>query len=332
MSAVLDTFRRLNKRANDGLHLYGCSEDGTICVISFEPEEFPDLGSPDKTQLVLDEFPYKPKQRASAPMPPALPNGNHAAPNPSSINVLKPKPKLAGPPQPRRRVDLANGAGASRSGFKAPAAMMSPISISDPFSAAPLQPLVSPSHANASTARMFQDVPHNLVNGESSSPRAAAKRKANLLGDESRAPKGRMMISARDATGGDVRELRAPRVPIAGSGAGPSKLLPVPSVQTLLRATSRDDPGVHIEASNAATAAERNRITLVVSGQDVWVDYVPSAVLCMTATSKFAAVALENGSLLLYSPAGRQCVERTVQDIAHRTAWRPVTYHCRVTI
>ena len=48
---------------------------------------------------------------------------------------------------------------------------------------------------------------------------------------------------------------------------------------------------------------------MLLSGkQTQWLDYLPSRVLAMTATSSFAAVAMQDGSVNVYTTTGRRSV------------------------
>ena len=49
-------------------------------------------------------------------------------------------------------------------------------------------------------------------------------------------------------------------------------------------------------------------VMLVSGKQTQWLDYLPSRVLAMTATASFAAVAMQDGSVNVYSSTGRRSV------------------------
>jgi protein HIRA/HIR1 len=116
------------------------------------------------------------------------------------------------------------------------------------------------------------------------------------------------MASSRPRIAPEVKELRAPRVPASG-GSGPSsgKMLGIPQIQNVLRAKSSEQTDeYYLEAGNAGTAAGRNKVTFIEDGGDIWLDYLPTAVLAMAISENFCAVACEDGALLVYSHAGRQ--------------------------
>lgn len=48
------------------------------------------------------------------------------------------------------------------------------------------------------------------------------------------------------------------------------------------------------------------RITFTSGGETQWLDYVPSSVILANATNVFCAVAMQDGSINVYSPNGRR--------------------------
>ena len=54
--------------------------------------------------------------------------------------------------------------------------------------------------------------------------------------------------------------------------------------------------------------ADVNELLYVSGKQTQWLDYLPSPALALVATSAFCAVAMQDGSLNVYSPTGRRCV------------------------
>lgn len=295
-------------RSNDGHHLYGCSGDGTICAISFDDKEFPELAESDATQVVLDEYGYRPVKRASTrPITSApLTNVNgFGVPHVSTaqVNVLKPRKRESA--EQRRRIDPSGSRNQGQ-----------PVN-EDAFSAAPIQPFASPSTAQASTARMFKDAHAAFANGNvhgdgdvGETPRVGTKRKASLLAEGSpRVPRGRMMATTQPRHTDDISQIRAPRVTVAGPSSTSGGSLPVPNIQSILRAKLRDgDESTYLEARNAADDGGKHKITYSSHGQDRWLDYLPSVVLNSTMTSSFCAAACEDGSVFVYSSAGRQWV------------------------
>lgn len=66
------------------------------------------------------------------------------------------------------------------------------------------------------------------------------------------------------------------------------------------------DESIHLEVTNAADSKGKNKVTYSQDGQDMWLDYVPAAVLGLVLTGSFAAVGCEDGGVIVYTPAGRQ--------------------------
>jgi protein HIRA/HIR1 len=116
------------------------------------------------------------------------------------------------------------------------------------------------------------------------------------------------MASTRPRLTAEVRELRAPRASASGgSGSTSGNTLGSPQIQSVLRATPKDGSDeYYLEAENATTPAGKNKVTFLEDGADVWLDYLPSAMLAMAVSDSFCAVACEDGNLFAYSHAGRQ--------------------------
>jgi len=84
-------------------------------------------------------------------------------------------------------------------------------------------------------------------------------------------------------------------------------LLGTPQIQSVLRAKpSEGTDEYYLEAENAGTPAGSNKVTFIEDGADIWLDYLPTAILAMAVSESFCAVACEDGSLFVYSHAGRQ--------------------------
>nr|XP_018260715.1 uncharacterized protein I303_06430 [Kwoniella dejecticola CBS 10117]OBR82873.1 hypothetical protein I303_06430 [Kwoniella dejecticola CBS 10117] len=285
--------------SNDGYNLYACSADGSICAVSFDPTEFPELGKPELTQQILDEYEYKPKRglaRAVSTQPP-LSVTNSFGPSSSAsatVNVLQPRKKGSS----SRRVDLSNPASNSRS-LQPPAR--------DPF-AAPIQEFGGSIGHQASTAQMFEDARNafSAAAANGGSPTAGLKRKAVFAEDESRAVRGRLMGTTQ-SDNSPIEVLRAPRVAISAGPPSRGRTLPVPQIQSVVRAALLPSEGTsHFQAQNAKTQDELTKISFSKDGQGQWVDYLPSPALYLAITSKMSAVATEDGVVTIYSPAGRR--------------------------
>lgn len=83
-------------------------------------------------------------------------------------------------------------------------------------------------------------------------------------------------------------------------------MLGAPRVQSSLRATPRGGTDeYYVEAENASGKG-KSRITFIEDDADVWLDYLPSAILALAISDIFVAVGCEDGNLFVYTHAGRQ--------------------------
>ena len=81
----------------------------------------------------------------------------------------------------------------------------------------------------------------------------------------------------------------------------------MPSVQSVLRSKPIEGVSdIYLEAENSDDEKGKNVITFNRDGEDVWLDYLPAAVLSMAVSENFSAVACEDGDLRVYTSAGRQ--------------------------
>lgn len=291
--------------ANDGLTLYGCSADGTVCAMQFRPDEFPELAAADMTDKILEDYKYNPPHRRKAPQKPlSVTTSFTAAPAGAQehVNVIIPR---KAPKKAPRRIGLsgmmggaaaATNGSASASGGRAPLARpaLTPQrgTAADAFAFAADQPL-SDSPVAAATARMFE---RGAFDRDS-----ALKRKASEDDFGRGAPKGRTM--GRESRNlGPVQEIRAPRVAISAS-TGSGHLLPVPSIQSVLRV--QQDEGQGVFTAENSTDGGNTTIALAVNGKESWVDFIPSPALAIVANTCMCAVASEDGMIRVFSPAGR---------------------------
>ena len=149
---------------------------------------------------------------------------------------------------------------------------------------------------------MLRDAPNrsDFGSGVNQLEPRGSKRKAISISDPSR--------NARPRVQPEVTDIRAPRAAgSSGSGSASGKVLGAPRVQSVLRATPRNGTDeYYIEAENSSSSKGKNKVTFIEDGADVWLDYLPSAVLAMAISESFCAVACEDGNLFAYSHAGRQ--------------------------
>jgi len=288
--------------SQDGLHLYGCSEDGTICAIEFDAEEFPDRSDMETTDKIIEEFQYKSKRRPRhvPKQPPIIQEtsfGTTTAQATSKVNTIQPRKNKSGD---NRRLVSRPAEGKIQSNSN----QASSANSRDAFAAAPEQ---NASTSGQSRADMLRDAPSrsDFGHGVNQLEARVSKRKAVTLGDNS---SGRNMASSRPRIAPEIKELRAPRLPASGgSGSSSGKMLGMPPIQSVLRVkTSEGTDEYYLEAENAGTPAGSNKVTFIEDGADIWLDYLPTAVLAMAISDQLCAVACEDGNLFVYSHAGRQ--------------------------
>lgn len=212
----------------------------------------------------------------------------------------------------KRRVDLSNGSARAGPSAGPSHQALRPPPPADPFSG-PIQGFASPSTAQASTARMFEDA-HRAFGSSSAgtasnSPRTGDKRKASgSYEDPTRGLRGRGMPLQQPVQQSEVHIIRAPMVAPSSSGTGSSVAdLPHPQVQSILRTQpiGNGNRGIYLEARNTSDPKEKNVLSYFTADEQRWMDYLPKAALAATITKQFCAVACEDGSLRVYSPGGR---------------------------
>ncbi|BEJ17036.1 hypothetical protein CspHIS471_0604370 [Cutaneotrichosporon sp. HIS471] len=328
--------------SNDGLVLYGCSADGTAMAISFRPEEFPELGQPEMTQMILDEYNFKPARKRKALT--LGPSSSFAAPAPGGeekVNMLQPR---KGKPKPRKinlqgtmtggamaangrsSSSMSIGGGGGRAPLQRPEegngrSPQRPALHTEPrggaldaFARAADLPL-SMSSGSAATARMlegargmFEDRDRSrrdMYDERGSHAGAGEKRKVSLDTEDNyeRPAKGRSLGASRPLP--PVQEIRAPLVTISGGNVGGGvKPLSVPRAQTGLQTNQEDGHG-SFKAENVGATQEYS-VTFSHGGEDRWKYFIPSPAILITATSQFCAVACQDGTVYTYSTGGRQ--------------------------
>ncbi|GAB7348446.1 hypothetical protein MBLNU459_g6864t2 [Dothideomycetes sp. NU459] len=95
--------------------------------------------------------------------------------------------------------------------------------------------------------------------------------------------------------------------------------------------SSNEDASVIFEARNASGPArtgrsqdrDPTRLTVSRRGQVIWQDYLPRAVLLVTGNHNFWAAACEDGSIYVWTPAGRRLINALILDA------QPVIVDCR---
>ncbi|ROT36456.1 Hira-domain-containing protein [Sodiomyces alkalinus F11] len=69
-----------------------------------------------------------------------------------------------------------------------------------------------------------------------------------------------------------------------------------------------------LEARNPVSAKDPSHVTVVKRGMLVWQDYLPRAVLLVTGNKHFWAAACEDGSIYMWTPAGRRLMNAVVTE------------------
>lgn len=160
------------------------------------------------------------------------------------------------------------------------------------------------------------DVPIDAIDASASDNRA--KRKASAIDEDDRPTRARTLGGDMPRTTMDIRVINRNKADVQGD------LLPVPSILTLL-STSVDDGEDVLEGKNSSeeggscsiinlldfstTFAGPSEVQFVSRKQTQWLDYLPSPVIALTATSTFCAVATLDCSVNVYSLTGRRYVQ-----------------------
>lgn len=252
------------------------------------------------TDQVIKEYGYIPKRRRNAPPAAQLEHsfGPATAPTTSRVNTIQPRKNKAGDnrrlvSRPKENQELPRG----------PVGPSSGLAGRNAFDDAPVQ--VTP--FGTSRADLLRDAPNraDFSSGVNQLEPRGSKRKAISISDPSRnTPVSRPRLLA------EPHEIRS----VGGSAiAGPSSsrvnLLPPRRVLETLRATPESGTDeYYIQAENSSNHKGKNKVTFVEDDNDIWLDYLPTAILAMAITDSFCAVACEDGGLVAYTHAGRQSV------------------------
>lgn len=300
----------------DGLTLYAASSDGTIAVFHFDPEELEGIAPHSVKTQYLSKFDF------ALPPPPEgydAVDATHPTPPPSpglrSVDIPK---TMVGGEQVNKLV-ARRGKPKSRAKL-IPSAAMNGTSISTAS-----QPFASSSYGNNTFGDPFEhkfEAPHSWSSSRQApmevdvpiSALQSGKRKSNDVIDLTDAdevkPKGRTM-------GGDRKVEPAVAKPLGrwGDGlaaAGPSHVANLPSEPILPAAPLLSYLSAQVEETDQVfegrnDEADATTEVSYVSGKQVqWLDYLPSPVIALKATSTFCAAATRDGCLNVYSHAGRR--------------------------
>ncbi|KAI5118027.1 hypothetical protein M0805_004892 [Coniferiporia weirii] len=147
-----------------------------------------------------------------------------------------------------------------------------------------------------------------------------------FVDDCGKPPKARTLGGDRmrgtDAADKDIREIKREGIGmptssavlgISGLSSGSLDVLPAPSLKTFLEARV-EETGDVLEARNSEDKNQPSEVTFYASKEKSvqWLDYVSAPVLAVCASSRFCAVALEDGAVNVYSLTGRHIMPTMV--------------------
>ncbi|RDB30330.1 Protein HIR1 [Hypsizygus marmoreus] len=326
----------------DGLTLYAASSDGTIGVFNFDPEELEGIAPHSVQEQYLTKFGFTPppipdrythiptheksqipslqsQDKSSQSQSTGFSNANGDGGG-ERVNVLVAKRSNKKRANLTTQVAVPSAGAPSMNGAivgssvsappvskRAPLVQVKDIAVS---SAVPQSPtsFPSPSEQPFADAQMDLDVPIDSLETFQSPMNARGKRKASAiidLTDDGKLPKARTLGGDRPRDSAPVKEIGP--IPQGGPAVWASHAtisLPVPILLTALTAEIEGSDDV-FEGRNSEEDGPTE--VLFVSGkQTQWLDYLPSPALAVKATPHFCAVAMQDGSVNVYTHTGRR--------------------------
>ncbi|KAH0834880.1 histone transcription regulator 1 [Lanmaoa asiatica] len=319
--------------SRDGLTLYAASSDGTVAVFDFDAEELEGIAPYGAQTQYLQKFGFvsppipdgyshgtkygdQDAPSASRITPPPSPNPRTTSQNTQSgfgttavnggeyINKLVAKKSTKKRVQPLLMSSIPSAATAPPAREPPPTELRPPASKPRPASPS-VSPVPSMRGFDADIEMgglMDMEVPIDSL--EQTPEIGRGKRKASVL-DEELPVKPRTLGGDLPRDSVAIREIasvgqkwEAPRLLHAAD------VLPLPPVLTFLSAKVDGSEDV-LEARNSEGDGPTE--VLFVSGkQTQWLDYLPSPVVGLTASLSFCAVAMQDGSVNVYSHTGRR--------------------------
>ncbi|RPD71765.1 WD40 repeat-like protein [Lentinus tigrinus ALCF2SS1-7] len=205
----------------------------------------------------------------------------------------------------------ATAARSSNIPISVPSTSALPLSVSQPFGTSTSSFGLGLSMGESADFPMDLDGEVRISSLDTGAHNGKGKRKAGDDLDDRLASKPRTLGGDRVRDTVPVRPLagRAAPPPVGGAGmwAEGSVLagrLEPPQLVTYLKATVEGSEDV-FEGRNAE-GDEPNEVLYVSGKQTQWLDYLPSPILALTATPTFCAVAMQDGTLTVYSHTGRR--------------------------
>ncbi|KAG6379734.1 histone transcription regulator 1 [Boletus reticuloceps] len=321
--------------SRDGLTLYAASSDGTIAVFDFDAAELEGIAPYIAQTQYLHKFGFVPPSvpegyshgtkygddsapTASRITPPPSPNPRAASQSTQSgfgttaVNGCEYINRLVAKKSTKKRVQPVLMSSIPSAATAPPSRELPPVELR-PQASKPKPKPASPSVSPVPSMRGFDadiemggpmDMEVPIDSLEQSPEMGRGKRKASVLDDE-------LPVQPRTLGGGMPRESVSVReIASRGERWEPPRLLhapdalPSPAILTYLSAKVDGSEDV-LEARNSEGAGSTE--VLFVSGkQTQWLDYLPSPVVGLTASMSFCAVALQDGSVSVYSHTGRR--------------------------
>ncbi|KAK7036557.1 HIR complex subunit [Paramarasmius palmivorus] len=310
----------------DGMTLYAASSDGTIAVFHFEPDELEGIAPLSVQQQYLSKFGF---------VPPSLPaNWSHAAQSQVQAQAQSQSTGFDG--QANGEGERVNTLVAKKNKNKKKRLGLTQMG-SVPSSAIAQIPssstAIPKSTVNIDTSNAFptpEEQPFDLKPASSWGRRDRdfgmdmdvdmdmassvpidvisenkGKRKAEEELISGRQPTYRTLGGDRPRDTGPVRELSVAGPSSMGVVGAPLVNLPIPALLTRVTADVDGSEDV-LEAINAEGEEDQHEVMLISGKSTKWLDYVPSPVLAVRATSTFCAAAMQDGSINVYSHTGRR--------------------------
>ncbi|KAF8841980.1 histone transcription regulator 1 [Paxillus ammoniavirescens] len=331
--------------SRDGLTLYAASSDGTVAVFDFDAEELEGIAPYGAQAQYLQKFGFVPPPvpegfshgtscegenapTASRITPPPSPTprastqasqsgfGTSAVNGGEQINRLVAKKSKKKHVQP---VLMSSIPSASTTLSKVAPSVSGRGPANGSSERRPLAARAAPVSRSVSPApsmrgfdadiemggSMDMEVPIDSLDQGYSPEMTKGKRKASVMELEERPVRPRTLGGDRHRESVAVREIaRVGETWDALPALRSAEVLPSPPVLTLLSAKVDGSEDV-LEGRNSEGDGP-TEVLFVSSKQTQWLDYLPSPVVALTASSSFCAVATQDGSVNIYSHTGRR--------------------------
>ncbi|KAJ3770549.1 histone transcription regulator 1 [Lentinula raphanica] len=290
----------------DGMTLYAASSDGTIAVFAFEPDELEGIAPHSVQVQYLSKFGF---------VPPPLPEGYSHESSSSNIAAaataeVASKPAavdtkivggevvnvLVAKRNNKKRVGLTTMSSVPSAGLSKSTAKRVPF-LSDTDikmgGSKPASPLTRDSFFPTPDEQPFD------------TPRDRKLRIDVDMGSSSGSAGYKSLSGNRQREMVPVKEISISKTVSMVNSNGIT--LPVPAILT--RLTAELEGGVQFQAMNSEDGGSSSLslfLDLSTNKRMLELDYLPSSVIAVQSTSRFFAVAMLDGSIIVYSPSGRR--------------------------